>query len=600
MQKPRVFVVSADSKQEARKIAEERSPVSGCQIDVRETSRRNPYDVFADEPDVAAEQARRHRMMSEVGLTLPPTPEAVTVRPSSWPRQEFYQEDVGLFGTGKEVKPEDPRSFRRPTEKGRKEQFEQRMGVNPTDLAVVQALQDVEDEKNKLEIQQNFGIEVDEDDFNQVNEEIDELASDLTARGYGRREQQAAQARVWNAIKLYAYRAVHRTIGSRKDMDLDGITMEAAVKAFFNINKFQGGSKLSTWVWTIARSVATDALSKGRMPTMRGIPSGVSGLGGLGLGMTGVGKAKVDRASVLGGSTTETGEGVDLEWGALSPEDALLAVESDTVNFEDKVAALEALGVSAKHIQSLEAMNIPHLQEQKARDLAERAYSERTDMAAAQQDAAVEQAFETLSPEHQQILRLRSAKETFMLPDGEEYTSQGETPYSVLCRVLDIPQPTVGTRLKAAREALQAAAGVQPPFVGELTLAYLGLKRQGRPKLRKIRVQAIRSTPEEQAARQASRQADIDADFLERAEARLPRSKQKAHASETGLPDEMLEYLAQRPKETSWRRQNPMVGDFAYYESASDLTDLLLSGMITQAQHDEHLEALMAEEGVAL
>jgi RNA polymerase sigma factor (sigma-70 family) len=382
---------------------------------IRPSRRFNPYDVMADEGDISPEEAAASRMAWMARAPLPPT------APADYARRMAFEEKSEA-----------------PVVPSRKEKMPLRRGeVSARDLAVTQAVREIEHAAEDLAIRERVGMEVGPTEKADLKADQQALAAELEQKGFTRVAVANVQNRVWRTILDLTTRYAHKMLGSRSGVDPDDVAQEAALRAFLKIDEFEGQSKLSTWVYPIVRNLVKDALSRSRV-------GGITGAGGLGLGIKGA-----PRGAIAGRGTVATGAGYDVD------DDESGEAVYDVSAYGDPESRMLAMEEAAD-LQSPE-----------------------------EQDRIVQVAFNKLAPEHKQILTLRTERGSYQMPDGSVITMTGENDYSWIARVLDVEIGTVMSRLSRARKRLVELTHGQlrQPFTGMLAQQYLDLavQRQRRP-----------------------------------------------------------------------------------------------------------------------
>jgi RNA polymerase sigma factor (sigma-70 family) len=378
---------------------------------IRPTYRRfNPYDVMADEGDISPEEAAATRGAWMAQAPLPP------------PRPADYEKQMMLAAKHDE-----------PIAPLRREKMPLRRGeVTARDLAVTQAVREIEHLGEDLAVRERIGMEVGPTEKADLKVERAALQEELKELGYKPSHVNSAQERTWRTILDIATRYAHKMLGSKSVVDADDVAQEAALRAFLRIDEFRGESKLSTWVYPIVRNLVKDALSRSRV-------GGITGAGGLGMGIKGA-----PRGAIAGRGTVATGAGYDVE-----DEESGESVY-DVSAYGDPLTRLLTMEEAAD-LQSPE-----------------------------EQDRIVRVAFSKLAPEHKQILTLRTERGAYQMPDGSTIAMTGENDYSWIARILDVEIGTVMSRLSRARKRLlELTHGqLQQPFTGLLAQQYLELAVQ--------------------------------------------------------------------------------------------------------------------------
>jgi RNA polymerase sigma factor (sigma-70 family) len=408
------------------------------------------------------------------------------------------------------------------------------------DITITAMLLDAEEKRAVIDLQGSLGMEVDPEEAEQAEVEESLVREDLQRMGYSRGNVDAAQIRLWNEISFDAQKAMRKLGSGRQDVNADEVAHEAAVRAYLNVNKFEGESQLSTWVFSITRSVLCDFLSRGKV-------GGGVGSGGLGLGIRGAPKGSLagreDIYRPVGGE-----EGIGEEIGSSALDYRYLSSEERAEQeAEAQALALEELNLGGARIQKKK------MQREQQREQREQRGQE--------QDAIITEVFSQLSPDHQQLLQLCTVRGSHRLPDGSMIETHGRLSQARMAAILNIPQQTLQSRLARARKRLIDLSGgrLHPPFTGVLSEAYFNTSTQGK-----------------EAVVGPTGQVEVINRFV------LPTGE----------------------RSTTVRRQpraNPYVsGTEFYYETPYDLLDLWLDKVITQEQYNVCMADLEAELGYAV
>lgn len=402
--------------------------------------------------------------------------------------------------------------------------------ATPHDLGVAMAIRGAQRDAEVAMTMRDLGMEISDEDYAESVEQEKLVIEDLKAKGYTDLVIRRTLERVWNTLKFDAMKAARKLIGPGSRLDRDEVASEAAVKAYMNIDTFGGDSRLSTWVYSITRSMVFDASKR---VTAGGFGKGRSYVPG---GLTGRG--------------TTVGEAVE--------------VDEDIYAQAPSVFERHTLTPAERREQEGEIIEEINLGEQRRR---------KARSSASMQDAIVAEAFAHLSPDHQQILRLRVAKGTYQMPDGSVIESAGLS-QSEMAKLLNVSPGTIGSRLGRARKKMLALVGdrVQPPYTGPLAAAWLG---EGH-------VATVDATGHVDTIRRMGGVSMEDEDVV-------------VFQREPVAPS-IYQTTGRVGVVRRERRANPYVeGTSFYYETANDLVDLWLMGHITQEQYDACMTALEEE-----
>lgn len=318
-----------------------------------------------------------------------------------------------------------------------------------TDITITAMLLDAEEKRAVIDLQGSLGMEVDPEEAEEAEVEESLVREDLQRMGYSRGNVDAAQIRLWNEISFDAQKAMRKLGSGRQDVNADEVAHEAAVRAYLNVNKFEGESQLSTWVFSITRSVLCDFLSRGKV-------GGGVGSGGLGLGIRGAPKGSIaGREDIF----QPGAEGEEMDFGGANMLDRRYLTPQERREQEREAIAEE-----------LEELNLGGARKQKGTRRGQ------------EQDAIITEVFSQLSPDHQQLLQLCTVRGSHQLPDGSMIETHGRLSQARMAAILNIPQQTLQSRLARARKRLIDLSGgrLNPPFTGVLSEAYFNTSTQGK------------------------------------------------------------------------------------------------------------------------
>ena len=392
---------------------------------IRPHRRFNPYDVMADEGDVTPEEAEATRSFYGASLPLPP-------RPAIGDPDRYYGEDRSAHLGLPAPKKQRVRAFGEST---------------PIDLMITAMVLKPDEEVATYSLQHQLGEPVDEEAEQEAKVEKKEVRTVLAQMGYTREFVDTAQMRLWKEIVFLTQKFAYKMLKGRRDVNVDDIAHECAVRAFLAIDKFDGESKLSTWLYAGVKNTVRSFLSRANL-------SGAVGLGGLGLGIRGVPK----------GATIEGREDI------FQPGD-----EGEEA---DLGGSYEMSPPGERSRSSASPLHRRYLKAIARHGLVARQEGNRRGM---EQDAVIAEVFSGLSPDHQKILQLCRVRGTHQLPDGSVIETQGRLSQDRMAEVLNIPVGTLQSRLGRARTKLLQLAGgrLSAPFTGELSEAYFGVSPQG-------------------------------------------------------------------------------------------------------------------------
>jgi RNA polymerase sigma factor (sigma-70 family) len=436
-------------------------------------------------------------------------------------------------------------------------------------LGVVVALRLAQRDNEVAQIQRDTGMEISDEDLAYAEGAEQDVRQQMLDQGFSRERIAEAERNVWNALKYDASKAARKLLRNAPDIGFDEVVAEAAVKAYMNIDKYSGNSRLSTWVFKITSSIINSLMTRSRASGIGkgrfSIPGGATGRGGLGLGIMYAPKGRVaGRAELLQDEAAEESEDVEAytegEYGGATMFSRRYLTPEERREQEAEIIEEYNLGESRRRRSAQQA-------EIEAEIAAQKAYAEAaaSGVIGEEQDAIITKFFAQLPPQFQQILQLRATRGTYQMPDGSQIEVTEGFSQTRMAEILGVPKGTVQSRLGRAREKLVKLAGgrLKPPYVGALAQAYFGDSPQGS-------VATVAPTGE---------------------------VKKIEHVLVAGAyPMRGRGGVVRREART-----NPYVeGTEFYYENANDLLDLWLDGDLTQEQFDVCMAALEAEVGVAL
>ena len=386
--------------------------------------RLNPYDVMEIDEDVSPETAAMTRMKYESLLDLP-APAPMLARGTAR-REDARQRQAALA-----------EAHARPLPPVTKFRSAARLlgELDSVDLGVAVALRGAQRDVEHAMVAYDQGLTEDESSIQDAVEQEKLVRDDLKEQGYTDRMIQGAQERVYKYLLSSAYRAARKLIGAGSGLDRSEVAAEAAVKAYMNIDNYEGESALSTWVFSVTRGIINHAAKRvtsggfGKRGTRVHVPGGLTGRG------------------------TTMGESVEVE------EDI----------YADAPSVFERRTLTPAEIREQEGEIIEDINLGEQRRRRQKGYAQ-------QQDDIVSEALSKLSPEHQMILRLRAAQGQYQMPDGSVLETGGGLSQIEIAKILGVPQGTVQSRLGRARAKMLKLVGdrVKPPYVGPFAAAWLG------------------------------------------------------------------------------------------------------------------------------
>lgn len=401
------------------------------------------------------------------------------------------------------------------------------------------------------------------------------------------------QKRVYSVLLRNATVAAHKMLRGRPEFDKQEIAAEIAAYCYMNLHRFEGRSKLMTWVWASARNFIISLLQRNKARGVTGMGSG---------GMTEAGtyiKPEVLDALVAKGLISEVTAQYARQRGLRAQADA---EELDTLaapEVEDEELALEtAYGL--------------------------------------EEDRIVSEAFAKLKAQDQEILKAAAHRGKVILPSGSEVDVGTEQPSALIIGyMVGLPERVVGKALWKARKALNEnmERPVVPPYNGSLAALLLVSVRKAQVNA-KGKVNNITNADDAAtiAAQQASGRASLPSVLRKRLQKEPveigllrqhgPKARETfasswvdrdasypvalgiegeggrmAHLQTEvgGEPEVMGVFQRDRPTVGHGRysyysmgesRNNPDEGGEFYYSDARDLFNMLQDGEITQEQYE--------------
>jgi RNA polymerase sigma factor (sigma-70 family) len=386
--------------------------------------RLNPYDVMEFDEEVSPEQAALTRMQYEAMPDLP-VPAPILARATAQREAERQRQAALAEAHARPL----PTLTRLQSAAGL-------LGdLSPEDLSVAVALRAAQRDVEHAMVARDTGATADDSEIEEAQEWLEATRDALKRQGHTNLTIQRAQERVYKNLLSSAYRAARKRIGAGSSLDRNEIAAEAAVKAYMNIDKYEGESRLSTWVFPFVRNLVIDAATRvtaggfGKEGTRAHVPGGLTGRG------------------------TTVGESVEFE------ED--IYADAPTVFQRHTLTPAE---IREQEGEIIEEFNLGEQRRRRSRARAD------------QQDAIVSEALSKLSPEHQMILRLRVAQGQYQMPDGSVLETGGGLSHVEMAQILGVPKGTAQSRLGRARAKMLKLVGdrVKPPYVGRLAAAWLG------------------------------------------------------------------------------------------------------------------------------
>jgi len=416
---------------------------------IRPNRRFNPYDVMADEGDITPEESEATRSFYSANLPLPP-------RPTDLADREVFigQNEEHIFGDRRRRRGPAQRDYygsELPPEPDVPQMKKERVRAfgesTPNDLMITAMVLKPDEEVATYSLQHQLGEPVDEEAEQEAKAEKKQVRRVLASMGFSREYIDTAQMRLWKEIVFLTQKFAYKMLKGRRDVNVDDIAHECAVRAFLAIDKFDGESKLSTWLYAGVQNTVRSFLSRANL-------SGVVGLGGLGLGIRGVPK----------GATIEGREDI-YQPGAEGEEVDLGG--SYEMSLPGERSSRSASPLHRRYLKAIARHAVVSREQGNQRGR--------------EQDAVIAEVFSGLSPDHQKILQLCRVRGTHQLPDGSVIETQGRLSQERMSEVLNIPVGTLQSRLGRARTKLLQLAGgrLSAPFTGELSEAYFGVSPQG-------------------------------------------------------------------------------------------------------------------------